>query len=71
MWSLTPKQDELLRYIEKRLSESRVAPSIAEMMKETKVRSKATIVAQLEALEARGHIERERNLSRAIRLVKK
>lgn len=71
MWSLTPKQDELLRYIEKRLSESRVAPSIAEMMEATSNKSKGAIMAQLEALEARGYIERERNLSRAIRLVKK
>jgi len=68
MWSLTPKQDELLKFIEKALSESRVAPSISEMMEGTGTKSKGAVVARLEALEARGYIQRERTIARAIKL---
>lgn len=65
---LTPKEDELLTYLERRLSGSRVAPTYEEMAAAIGLKSKSGIFRLVNGLQKRGLVERDRSSSRSIRL---
>jgi len=66
---LTPKQRELLTFIEQRVAESGgVPPSFVEMRDAVGLRSTSGVARLLNALEERGHVRRLFNKPRAIRL---
>ena len=69
MTSLTRKQDDLLRFIERYVVEHRIAPSFTEMQDATGQRSKSGVTRLLVGLEERGRIRRLANQARAIELV--
>ncbi|MGX5776489.1 LexA family protein [Methylorubrum zatmanii] len=65
---LTPKQRELLTFIEQRLETSSVSPSFDEMRKHLGLGSKSGVFRLVEALEERGHIVRKPNRPHSIAL---
>lgn len=65
---LTPKQRELLTFIEQRLETSDVSPSFEQMRKHLGLGSKSGVFRLVEALEARGHIVRKPNCPHSIAL---
>ncbi|RMF14316.1 MAG: transcriptional repressor LexA [Alphaproteobacteria bacterium] len=67
---LTPKQHELLRFIQRRIEESGVAPSFEEMKDAMGLRSKSGIHRLITALEERGFIRRLPNRARAVELLR-
>ena len=67
---LTPKQKELLLYINKRLKESGVPPSFDEMKDALDLRSKSGIHRLITALEERGFIRRLPHRARALEVLK-
>jgi len=67
---LTPKQQELLNFIQKRLEESGVSPSFEEMKDALDLRSKSGIHRLINALEERGFIRRLPNRARALEILK-
>ncbi len=67
---LTPKQKELLLFIDERLKESGVPPSYDEMKDALDLRSKSGIHRLITALEERGFIRRLPHRARALEIVK-
>lgn len=67
---LTPKQQELLSFIQTRLEEDGVSPSFEEMKEALDLRSKSGIHRLINALEERGFIRRLANRARALEVVK-
>ncbi|HJT39428.1 MAG TPA: transcriptional repressor LexA [Sphingobium sp.] len=67
---LTPKQQELLSFIQTRLEEGGVSPSFEEMKEALDLRSKSGIHRLINALEERGFIRRLPNRARALEVVK-
>lgn len=67
---LTPKQQELLRFIQNRLDEGGVSPSFEEMKEALDLRSKSGIHRLINALEERGFIRRLPNRARALEVLK-
>ena len=67
---LTRKQHELLRYIDERLSESGVSPSLDEMKDALGLKSKSGIHRLITALEERGFIRRLPHRARALEVLK-
>jgi repressor LexA len=67
---LTPKQKELLLFINERLKESGVPPSYDEMKDALDLRSKSGIHRLITALEERGFIRRLPHRARALEIVK-
>ena len=67
---LTPKQQELLRFIQNRLDEGGVSPSVEEMKEALDLRSKSVIHRLIHALEERGFIRRLPNRARALEVLK-
>lgn len=67
---LTPKQLELLRFIQKRVQKDGVPPSFDEMKIELGLRSKSGIHRLITALEERGFIRRLAHRARALEIVK-
>jgi repressor LexA len=67
---LTPKQKELLLFINERLKESGVPPSYDEMKEALDLRSKSGIHRLITALEERGFIRRLPHRARALEIVK-
>ena len=67
---LTRKQHELLRYIDERLSEDGVAPSVDEMKDALGLKSKSGIHRLITALEERGFIRRLPHRARALEVLK-
>lgn len=68
---LTDRQDRLLSFIEKWISEKRSAPSYDEMMAGVGLSSKSNIHTLVKRLEERGAIRRIPNRARAIEVVRK
>lgn len=66
---LTKKQQELLRFIEQRLSVDGVSPSFEEMKEALNLKSKSGIHRLISALEERGFIRRLPHRARALELV--
>jgi repressor LexA len=67
---LTPKQQELLGFIQTRLEEGGVSPSFEEMKEALDLRSKSGIHRLINALEERGFIRRLPNRARALEVLK-
>lgn len=67
---LTPKQQELLSFIQTRLEEAGVSPSFEEMKEALDLRSKSGIHRLISALEERGFIRRLPNRARALEVLK-
>lgn len=67
---LTPKQQELLRFIHDRLEQDGVSPSFEEMKDALDLRSKSGIHRLINALEERGFIRRLPNRARALEVMK-
>lgn len=67
---LTPKQQELLSFIQNRLEEGGVSPSFEEMKDALDLRSKSGIHRLINALEERGFIRRLPNRARALEVLK-
>ena len=67
---LTPKQQELLSFIQNRLEERSVSPSFEEMKEALDLRSKSGIHRLINALEERGFIRRLPNRARALEVLK-
>lgn len=67
---LTPKQLELLTFINKRVEKTGVPPSFDEMKLELGLRSKSGIHRLITALEERGFIRRLAHRARALEIVK-
>ncbi|MEO1040342.1 MAG: transcriptional repressor LexA [Pseudomonadota bacterium] len=67
---LTRKQQELLLFIQKRLSEDGVSPSFDEMKDALNLASKSGVHRLVSALEERGFIRRLPNRARALEVVK-
>jgi repressor LexA len=67
---LTPKQQELLIFIQNRLEEGGVSPSFEEMKDALDLRSKSGIHRLINALEERGFIRRLPNRARALEVLK-
>jgi repressor LexA len=66
---LTPKQQELLSFIQTRLEEGGVSPSFEEMKDALDLRSKSGIHRLINALEERGFIRRLPNRARALEVL--
>jgi repressor LexA len=67
---LTPKQKELLLFINERLKETGVPPSYDEMKEALDLRSKSGIHRLITALEERGFIRRLPHRARALEIIK-
>lgn len=67
---LTPKQQQLLSFIQSRLEERGVSPSFEEMKDALDLRSKSGIHRLINALEERGFIRRLANRARALEVLK-
>jgi repressor LexA len=67
---LTPKQQELLSFIQTRLEKGGVSPSFEEMKDALDLRSKSGIHRLINALEERGFIRRLPNRARALEVLK-
>ncbi|MGE4324039.1 MAG: transcriptional repressor LexA [Sphingobium sp.] len=67
---LTPKQQELLIFIQNRLDEGGVSPSFEEMKDALDLKSKSGIHRLINALEERGFIRRLPNRARALEVLK-
>ncbi len=67
---LTRKQQELLLYINTKLSESGVSPSFEEMKEALDLKSKSGVHRLISALEERGFIRRLPNRARALEVMK-
>ena len=67
---LTPKQHELLAFINQRLSETGISPSFDEMREALDLKSKSGVHRLISALEEREFIRRLPNRARALEVVK-
>jgi repressor LexA len=67
---LTRKQNELLRYIHRHLSDQGVSPSFEEMKEALDLKSKSGVHRLISALEERGFIRRLANRARALEVLK-
>ena len=67
---LTPKQYELLMFINERLNETGIPPSFDEMKDSLDLKSKSGIHRLITALEERGYIRRLRHRARALEILK-
>ncbi|SKB45177.1 transcriptional repressor LexA [Sphingopyxis flava] len=67
---LTPKQHELLHFIQQRLDASGISPSFEEMKEALGLKSKSGIHRLISALEERGFLRRLPNRARALEVLK-
>lgn len=67
---LTPKQTELLLYVNRRLTEDGVSPSFEEMKEALNLRSKSGIHRLISGLEERGFIRRLPHKARALEVLR-
>jgi repressor LexA len=67
---LTPKQYELLIFLDRRLRETGYCPSFEEMKHALDLRSKSGIHRLISALEERGFVKRRHNRARALEVVR-
>ena len=65
---LTTIQQQILRYIREAIAEHGEAPTVVEIGAAVRLSSRSSVVYQLNELEAKGKIVRERHRPRGIRL---
>lgn len=68
MQTLTPKQKEILNYIERYLDRHDYAPSYREIAESFSLSSVATVAGYIEALKEKGYLTNTENLARSIQL---
>jgi SOS-response transcriptional repressor LexA len=68
-FTLTAKQHECLKYLDRRIKETGFAPSFDEIMGAIGLKSKSGVARIIMALEERGHVRRIPNRSRALEIV--
>jgi repressor LexA len=68
---LTPKQQQIYDFIYRRIDERGYPPTIRDIGKEFDIKSPNGVMCHLKALEKKGHIVRDGNSARAIRLTKR
>jgi len=66
---LTRRQQEIYQYLKEHIQDKGYAPSIAEIGKQFKLSSPATVHKHLSHLESKGLIRKHQNLSRAIEII--
>ena len=66
---LTRRQRQIYQYLKKHIQSQGYAPSIAEIGKQFKLSSPATVHKHLSHLESKGLIRKHQNLSRAIEII--
>lgn len=66
---LTKRQREIYQYLKEHIQGKGYAPSIAEIGKQFKLSSPATVHKHLSHLESKGFIRKHQNLSRAIEII--
>ena len=67
---LTPKQHELIKFIQHKLEETGISPSFEEMKAALDLKSKSGVHRLISALEERGFIRRLPNRARALEVIK-
>ena len=67
--SLTTRQQKMLEFIRRYLNENQFPPTIREIGKAVGIPSTSVVNYNLNSLESKGFIERDRNVSRGLRLV--
>ena len=67
---LSERHKKILKVLEKHQAESGYPPSIREIGKQTGISSTSVVNYYLNQLEEEGYIERDRKISRGVRLVK-
>lgn len=65
---LTPRQQEMLRFIESYLAEHDYAPSYREIAEALELRSVATVAEHIETLKQKGYLVNEPTLARSVQL---
>ena len=65
---MTPKQEAIYKFIRSRILSGDPAPTVREIGEEFGIRSPNGVMCHLKAIAKKGHIVRDDNLSRAIRL---
>ncbi|MCX4972583.1 MarR family transcriptional regulator [Streptomyces sp. NBC_00554] len=70
IYPLTDRQERILRCIREWIAEHGEAPSIREIGKQVGLSSPSSVLHQLNQLEKRGLLSRERRASRASRLAR-
>jgi repressor LexA len=66
---LSERQQRILEFLQEFISENRFPPTIREIGEEVGISSTSVVKYNLDALERKGHIERDSDISRGIRLV--
>ncbi len=66
--NLTTRQGEVYNFIRERIRARGYGPTVREIGERFKIRSPNGVMCHLKALERKGHIRREANMSRAIQL---
>lgn len=66
---LSERQERMLEFIGEFIRENRFPPTIRQIGEEVGITSTSVVKYNLDALERKGHIERDREISRGIRLV--
>lgn len=67
--SLSPRQERMLRFIRRFVNENHFPPTIREIGKDVGISSTSVVNYNLNALEKKGLIERDKNVSRGLRVV--
>jgi len=67
--NLTPKQQRLLSFVQSYREDKGYAPSQAEIARHFRFRSLGTVQNYLKALEGKGYLARQKNLSRSLQLM--
>lgn len=65
---LTPRQTEILRYIEEYVETNDYAPSYREIADALQLRSVATVAEHIDALKTKGYLNKEPTLARSVQL---
>ena len=66
---LSERQQKILEFLQEFISENRFPPTIREIGEEVGISSTSVVKYNLDALEKKGHIERDNDISRGIRLL--
>ena len=66
---LSERQQKILEFLQEFISENRFPPTIREIGEDVGISSTSVVKYNLDALEKKGHIERDNDISRGIRLL--
>lgn len=71
MDTITTRQEQVLRFIYKSISDSGYPPTLAELRNELEVSSNQAVLDILKILEGKGYIEKEEGMARGLRILDK